>query len=31
VVLRNIGQGAAKDITFDFSVPMEIPEGANNP
>jgi hypothetical protein len=31
VVLRNIGQGAAKDITFDFSAPMEIPEGANNP
>ena len=31
VVLRNIGQGAAKDITFEFSAPMEIPEGANNP
>jgi len=31
VVLRNIGQGAAKDITFDFSAPMEIPEGASNP
>ncbi len=31
VVLRNIGQGAAKDIAFDFSAPMEIPEGANNP
>jgi hypothetical protein len=31
VVLRNIGQGAAKDIVFDFSAPMEIPEGANNP
>lgn len=31
VVLRNIGKGAAKDITFDFSAPMEIPEGVNNP
>lgn len=31
VVLRNIGQGAVKDITFDFSAPMEIPEGVNNP
>jgi len=31
VVLRNIGQGAAKDITFEFSAPMEIPEGVNNP
>ena len=30
LVLRNIGQGAAKDITFDFSAPMEIPEGATN-
>lgn len=30
VVLRNIGKGAAKDITFDFSAPMEIPEGVNN-
>jgi hypothetical protein len=31
VVLRNIGQGAAKDITFEFSAPIEVPEGANNP
>jgi hypothetical protein len=31
VVLRNIGLGAAQDITFEFSAPMEIPEGENNP
>ncbi len=31
VVLRNIGPGAARNITFDFSAPMEIPEGVNNP
>ena len=31
VVLRNIGKGAAKDITFEFSVPMEMPRGDENP
>ncbi len=27
VVVRNIGKGAAKDITFDFSAPLEVPDG----
>jgi hypothetical protein len=31
VVLRNIGQGAAKDITFDFSAPMEIRKAQTTP
>ena len=34
VVVRNIdsiGKGAAKNISFEFSAPMAIPEGANNP
>lgn len=31
VVVRNIGKGAAKDISFEFSAPMEIPRGASNP
>ena len=31
VVLRNIGRGVAKDITFEFSAPMEMPEGIENP
>ena len=31
VVLRNIGNGAAKNITFDFSAPIEIPESRQNP
>jgi hypothetical protein len=31
VVLRNIGKGAAKDITFEFSATMEAPESINNP
>lgn len=31
VVLRNIGKGAARDISFEFSAPMEAPEGQNNP
>lgn len=31
VVVRNIGQGSAKDISFEFSDPMEIPEGERNP
>jgi hypothetical protein len=26
VVVRNIGKGAAKDISFDFSAPLESPE-----
>ncbi len=29
VVLRNIGKGAAKDITFEFSAPMESPQSAD--
>ena len=31
LVVRNIGRGAAKDISFEFSAPIEIPEAANNP
>ncbi len=31
VVLRNIGKGAAKDITFEFSANMEAPESIDNP
>jgi ABC-type nickel/cobalt efflux system permease component RcnA len=31
VVLRNIGQGAARDISFEFSAPMESPESVDNP
>lgn len=31
VVLRNIGKGAAKDITFGFSAPLEMPRGNSNP
>jgi hypothetical protein len=27
VVVRNIGRGAAKDISFEFSAPMESPRG----
>jgi len=30
LVVRNVGKGAAKDILFDFSAPVEAPEGANN-
>lgn len=29
VVVRNIGQGAAKDISFEFSSPMESPESVD--
>jgi ABC-type oligopeptide transport system substrate-binding subunit len=28
VVVRNIGKGAARDITFQFSAPLESPESA---
>jgi hypothetical protein len=31
VVVRNIGQGAAKDISFEFSDVTEIPGSENNP
>jgi hypothetical protein len=31
VVVRNIGKGAARDISFEFSAPVEIPEGRTNP
>lgn len=31
IVLRNIGKGAAKDVTFEFSTTMEAPESINNP
>ncbi len=31
LVVRNIGRGAAKDISFEFSAPVKIPESANNP
>jgi hypothetical protein len=27
IVVRNIGRGAAKDISFEFSAPMESPQG----
>ena len=30
LVVRNLGQGAAKDITFEFSAPVEAPEGVDN-
>lgn len=30
VVVRNIGKGPATDISFDFSAPIEIPEGRRN-
>jgi hypothetical protein len=29
ITVRNIGRGAAKDVTFDFSAPLEIPDGAS--
>ena len=31
VVVRNIGGGAAKNITFDFSAPMETSKGWDLP
>jgi hypothetical protein len=31
LVVRNIGKGAAKDISFKFSAPIEVPEGTYNP
>jgi hypothetical protein len=31
LVVRNIGRGAAKDISLEFSAPVKIPESANNP
>jgi hypothetical protein len=31
LVVRNIGRGAAKDISFEFSAPVKIPESTNNP
>jgi hypothetical protein len=30
-VVCNIGKRAARDISFEISAPMEIPEGQNNP
>ena len=29
IVVRNIGNGAAKDITFEFSAPMQTTSGAD--
>jgi hypothetical protein len=31
IVVRNIGKGAAKDISFAFSAPIEAPEGQRHP
>src|SRR3712207_5769469 len=31
VVVCNIGKGAAKDVSFDFSASMTAPEGVDNP
>lgn len=30
MVLRNIGQGAARDISFEFSAPLESPESEDS-